>query len=386
MTVEEASLAVSMHGCRRSDEANSRVESLRIDTPKKDSKSCQGIPRGRIPPSEHMQFRIANAENGRRTVGRASPGGEVGSGRANGTAQTLFVARLGSVFGSQRSNDSNLSICMKIAFLRAVAVVAAVTGVLGTAVVRADANKLVSVGDKTFGADITYVFTDKATKDKYEARFDANANGYVLKKKLNLASGEATLDVQQPSKCHTTGYVKMGGSTLAKWDKSFTGTTTFTTAPFYQAQAGGQAKYGVGPINLTLKAKVEAKAYVRGTVGVSYSSSTRRPMIHASVGPAMDAAGTGSVSADAVVVEIGVKAELKLTGYGLNGNLDYVPRSTGNPTVAYSITADTVSTDGYIQGWVKLDYLIGSKTWKKTFAEYHAGPTSYVLAQGKRQL
>lgn len=290
------------------------------------------------------------------------------------------------MFGSQRSNGRNLSICMKKAFLQAVAVMVAAMGTFGTAVIRADANKLVSVGDQTFGADITYVFTDKATKDKYEARFDANANGYVLKKKLNLASGEATLDVQQPSKCRTTGYVKMGGATLTTWDKSFTGTTTFTTAPFYQTQMGGQAKYGVGPINLTLKAKAEAKAYVRGTVGVTYSSSTRRPIVRASIGPAMDAVATGSVSADAVVVEIGVKAELKLTGYGLNANLDYVPRSTGNPTVAYSITADTVATDGYIQGWVKLDYLVGSKTWKKTFAEYHAGPTSYVLAQGKRQL
>ena len=257
---------------------------------------------------------------------------------------------------------------------------------LSSSTARADASRAFSWGDQRFGADGSYDYVDWANGDWFKGSFRARADVTVLGKRLPAGAGEVNVEVRRPSNCRTTGFVKLGGSTVASWDRSFTGSTTFTTPPFWQTQIGGQATFPIGPVSLTIKANAEVKAYVRGSVGVTYSSSTGRPIVSTSAGPAMDAAASAAAELDAWLASAGVEAALTLTGYGINGNLTYMPRSSGNPTVAYSVTANTQSTDGTIKGYVKVGRGFLSKKWSKTFFEYHGGPSSTTITSGSRQL
>lgn len=98
----------------------------------------------------------------------------------------------------------------------------------------ADAEKLFSVGDNRFGADGKYTFTDRGTNDCCEATFKANADGYVLGKRLTIGSGESYVSIKRPSQFTATGSLKIVGATLTRWNQSFNGTATWTTPPFIQ--------------------------------------------------------------------------------------------------------------------------------------------------------
>lgn len=266
------------------------------------------------------------------------------------------------------------------------AIIGVIALIAATSSVFADAEKLFSVGDNRFGADGQYTFKDRVTNDFYEGTFNAVANGYVLGKRLTIGSGESYISVKRPSQCTATGNLKIAGATLARWNRSFNGSTTWSTPPFIQWQAGGEARFSIGPASLKLKAGAEMKVYARGAAEVRWSPTSRQPIIKAEAGPALDAAATGTAELDAIIASAGLEAKLQITGYGLTGKLEYMPRQNGNPTVSYAITADTVSTDGTIKGWIKIGRGWLSKKWNKTFAEYHAGSSSAVIAQGRRQL
>ena len=251
----------------------------------------------------------------------------------------------------------------------------------------ASASRTFSVGDSRFGGTATLKFNDSATSNKYTATVSAQADGRVLYATLPLASGDASLEIREPSNCRAFGSLKLRGNTVATWNRSFIGSAGFTTAPFVDKQIGGQTQFGIGPVTLTFRAEARTQIYAKGSASVSFSPITQRPVVRGSFGPVMDTTASGSGSVSAGGASASVEGNLRLIGDSLTGDVTFAPQRKGHPIVSYAATATTQSTDGTIQGVVRIPVpFFGTQTYRQTLYEYHGGPSSFTLISGSRQL
>jgi len=244
-----------------------------------------------------------------------------------------------------------------------------------------------SVGDKRFGADLVFSATDTLKTNSYSIAIDAKGSGYLLGYSVTLGKEETKFEIPTVGVTTTSsGFLNVFGKDLAKWNEKLVGASTFRTPAYFGKQAGGKAKYGLGPVNITLEVAAEVSTYAAGSQSIEYS--IKRPATkRIKAGPALDAAVSGSVSADVYVLAAGLDAALRLTGWALNTEVVVLPRADTRlaPQVSFKVSADTVSTVGYLEGWVRVGIKhILSKTFRKTFAEYNGGPTSTTLVKGTR--
>lgn len=255
----------------------------------------------------------------------------------------------------------------------------------------ADFVKVWSVGDtKWFGADLKFGATDwmkSVNPVGYSIATQGEAKGYLLGYSKTLGKAETKFDIPSAGVTTTSsGYLNIFGKDVAKWSQALQGNSSFRTQPYYSKQSGGSAKFSVGPVGVKLSVSAEVNSYAAGSQTVEYSTK-RPPVKKIKAGPALDAAASGDMSVDVFVLAAGLDASLKLTGYALNSEVVVVPRSNANqpPQASWKITANTTSTTGKLEGWVRIGikHLL-SKTYRKTFAEYIGGPTFTLLAQGSR--
>lgn len=255
----------------------------------------------------------------------------------------------------------------------------------------ADFVKVWSVGDtKWFGADLKFGATDwlkTANPVGYSIATQGEAKGYLLGYSKTLGKAETKFDIPSAGVTTTSsGYLNLFGKDVAKWSQPLQGNSSFRTQPYFSKQEGGNAKFSIGGYGVKLAVSAEVNTYAAGSQTVEYSTK-RPPVKKIKAGPALDAAASGEMSVDVFVLGAGLDANLKLTGYALNSEVVVVPRTDAKqaPQASWKITADTTSTNGKLEGWLRIGIKhILSKTFRKTFAEYVGGPTSTVLAQGTR--
>lgn len=255
----------------------------------------------------------------------------------------------------------------------------------------ADFVKVWSVGDtKWFGADLKFGATDwmkTANPVGYSIATQGEAKGYLLGYSKTLGKAETKFDIPSAGVTTTSsGYLNLFGKDVAKWSQSLQGNSSFRTQPYFSKQEGGSAKFSIGGYGVKLAVAAEVNTYAAGSQAIEYSTK-RPPVKKIKAGPALDAAASGSMSVDVFVLGAGLDANLKLTGYALNSEVVVLPRTDTKqpPQASWKITADTTSTNGKLEGWLRIGIKhILSKTFRKTFAEYVGGPTSTLLAQGTR--
>jgi hypothetical protein len=248
-------------------------------------------------------------------------------------------------------------------------------------------SKSASVGNSVFGATAIASFSDAVIGDSYRATFSGRVDGKVLTKSLSIASGTSSLQVQRPSKCRAYGSLKLAGITLASWDKSFTSSTSFATGPLFKTLVGGSTRVWVGPVPVTIKAGARAGISAQGSVTVSVSPITGTPIVHGTIGPAVDVAATASAGVSLAFAGVEVNGSLTLIGAGITGDINYAPTIAGCINVTGRASVDVRSTQGAIKvcAWVDPPFVSRSE-WCKTVYEYAGGHNSYTFASFSRSI
>ena len=245
----------------------------------------------------------------------------------------------------------------------------------------------VTFGDSRNGTTISADVTSQLSGTNYTAGVTGNAQANVFGKAIPLASGETKLTVTKgTSRSRLQGNLKAIGKTLVTFDRTVSNTATFRTENFFAAETGGRMSFGLGPFNLKLEGKAELQAYGDGNLNVAWRAGGP-PIVTARFGPALDAAAYGKFQVDAIIASASVEGSLKLTGYGVYGNITLMPRTGAGQNqadVSWTATFDRLATDGQIK--IKAKALGGLVKYSKTIFDYKGGPSSIVLASGTQRI
>jgi hypothetical protein len=245
----------------------------------------------------------------------------------------------------------------------------------------------VTTGDSRNGATINGDVTSLLSGTNYTAGVTGNAQAQVFGKSIPLASGDIKLTVTKgTSRSRLQGNLKAIGKTLVTLDRTVSNTATFRTENFFAAETGGRMSFGLGPFNLKLEGKAELQTYADGNLDVAWRAGGP-PIVAARFGPALDAAAYGKFEVNAIIASASIEGSLKLTGFGVFGNINLTPRTGSGQSqadVRWSANFDRLATDGQIK--IKASAAGGLLKYKKTIFDYKGGPGSIVLASGTQRI
>jgi hypothetical protein len=235
-----------------------------------------------------------------------------------------------------------------------------------------------TVGDAIFGAQVNYRFQDQSITGithpfGYQARCLAQANGPVLGRVLQLASGDASLSIK-PANYRAFGNIKIGGVTVAAYDRSSTTSATFTTAPFFGSLVGGTKTVSVGLLTERLSSKANVRMSVNGVVQEIRSPLLGLLSVSATSGPEMQATAVMSASVSGIqIISFPVQGNpLRLVDARLLARIQYVAGALPRATV--SASSQTKGTDGKIT------------FGPQVLADYHGTTNSVLVASGTTPL
>lgn len=249
------------------------------------------------------------------------------------------------------------------------------------------ATKTIKFGDSLMGATLTgdmgYYLAPQSGGCDFYAR--GSATGSVFFNSINLASGSGSFRINQGSTSgRGWGYLNVGSSTLVRWDRTFTGTTDFSTGPLtvrktvsYDVLGLGVIKIGTG-VSATVRS--EGKFSVVGSLGsrIGGKGPLVTPTVVVNCGPSIDVAVSGHGYANIGVASGAVNGQLTLCKMALNASATMTPAAFNTSNVNYAMTLRTETLSGRVWGYVDSPIM-----FKKPFDKSWTGFTSTsTLASG----
>jgi hypothetical protein len=252
-----------------------------------------------------------------------------------------------------------------------------------SAVSASEWSKEASFGNDLLSAGYTVSASEEIGFSNYQLNAEASAWGKAFGTKATIASAELEAGAN-----HEEGRIYGKFEVLGKtvWEASKSGSSTFSgTFPITQKEKTlGKATFMVGPIPVSLTAKMSVSSSIDYEGGVVGSST---PTAYGKIVPKFDVAGSASLGVDVVVAAAGVTATVNFLDVELPCEAG-VERTTGTSFKHYwDLNLELESLSGHIDAWVRIGPSWpswASKTYEEEIFKWTGFEKTYVIASGSR--